>query len=129
MFRRPASLLVFSSVAFLCFAASSDARAIPSQVGVVGVAGVNPEEAVVVGVIASKNPKCLANRRVKVLFTTPGGKKLFDRARSSDNGGWQARGPLSQYTGATALTAKLLPRKIGPKKHRRSCDGDVQVLS
>ena len=83
----------------------------------------------VIGGVASPNIKCVRNRSVEVfaktsLIATP--KHLLDTARTSDHGVWIGTGGYPyQLDTLDKFIATMAPKKIGPKGHRRICEGDT----
>ncbi len=80
----------------------------------------------IVGRVASSNPKCLPNRRVKVkgLYDTETKKQPFDTAVTSGRGGYNAIGP-QKHAGhdITAAQLSVVPKDIGTKRHPKRCGG------
>lgn len=104
------------------------AASYPSAAGTSFVGPVGPDTSAVAGVVLSPEPKCIANRTIRVTLTTPGGDIPLDVARSGRRGGWQARGTTAEFTGVTAVKIDLGKRKVGKGKKAIKCDGDKEAL-
>ncbi len=98
---------------------------VTSNLNLVTVTGISATTAVGFGTVDSAKNKCVANRRVKLIIKSASGSNLFDTARSSANGAWMVKGPVSAFSGGTSYVVKLLPRKVG----KLTCGGDKVVSS
>lgn len=108
--------------------AGTAAASYPSAANTSFVGPTGPGTSVVAGVVASPEPKCIANRTIRVTLTTPGGDIPLDIARSGQRGGWQARGTNAEFTGITAVKINLAKRKVGKGKKAIKCRGEKEAL-
>jgi hypothetical protein len=79
----------------------------------------------VAGHVESPNAKCLNNRTVTIrgLYATETKPHPFDIARTGRHGGFNGVGPSEHNSNTIGnATAKVPPKKIGPKQHPRKCD-------
>ncbi len=74
------------------------------------------------GSLSSSNPKCLANRTVKLFFNTNGNSKLVDVDSSSRNGAWGVRGHAAAEpdTYTVRVVRKRIDLSLGDA-HRHIC--------
>jgi hypothetical protein len=70
------------------------------------------------GHVSSRNPKCVRGRTVRLVYFYPEGKRLVDTDLTSANGVWAGVGSV---TGLTGLRFTTVRKKIGPRRHRRTC--------
>jgi hypothetical protein len=79
------------------------------------------------------NPKCLADRTVKLSFdyaNEPIEWVLVDTAKTSAKGAWAGLGPgNNQFGFVSYIRAKVTPRNIGPAGHRHICAAASTVLA
>ncbi len=74
--------------------------------------------------------QCRAGRQVKIFFSYGGSpaRRLVDKAKTGSNGGFSGIGPsLSHEQEVSAIKFAVLAKKIGPKHHRKTCTGAIDV--
>jgi hypothetical protein len=71
------------------------------------------------GHLTSPNPKCLAGRTVKLIFSHPGGGRTVDDTDLTSAGGvWGLTGDNSNFV---AIHIRVTREAFGPRSHRTVC--------
>ncbi len=116
---------LIAATGVLAFAvAGASAATVSSQLNVKTVTELSKKKAVGIGTVSSPKQACIANRKVSLIINFIDGKKVFDVARTGDNGGWLVIGPLSDFEVYESIELKLAPRKAGKVK----CGGQTVKL-
>ena len=114
--RQKSILGAICSAALLMAATPAAAKSIPTSItrDTAGIVGTNLYS---IGHLSSPNPKCVAHRTVKLIYFYPD-HQLVDTDTTSARGVW---GGVGTVTGLTGLRFTATSRKIGPRRHRRTC--------
>lgn len=113
--------LVCCAAAFGLAPAAEAQAPIPTTISLQTIYGASDNVLYAFGDLTTPNPKCLANRTVKIFYTNSNGTKLVDTDRTSNGGIWAGRGNIPLTSKARFTVTR---KTFGRKGHRRTCASD-----
>jgi hypothetical protein len=108
------------SFALVTGVASAHPQSSNTKVKIDGTKGETLQDFRVLGTVSSPNPKCVADRRVKIISLTPNGPKLIDTDRAGRDGSFSGGGNFGDQV--DGIRVKATRRSIGRSGHRLVCE-------